>query len=152
MSIDKLRGIQVQGPFTQTASATTVETTLATTIIPAQSFSLPTSYLRVIAFGTVANNANAKTLKFYVGSASQSLSLQAGVATSWRLEAWVIGNGSASQKTNVAVLCGTTASTGTVDNYTVSTTESDIADITVKITGTATTTNDIVCTGCLFLT
>lgn len=141
----------IQGPFTSVSSATTVETTLGTANIAAQSLSGATSVLKVIAFGTIANNANAKTLKFYVGSTSQSFTLIPSEADSWYFTAYVVGNGAASQKSTATVICGP-AATGTCETYVISTTANDLADIVVKLTGTATTTNDIVSTGVLFFT
>lgn len=151
MSINKLNAVDIKGPFTSVGTVTTTETTLGTANIQPQSFTDPTSVLRVLAFGTVANNANAKTLKFYIGATSQSFTLQASVANSWRFEAYVVSNGSASQKSNATVICGI-SSGSTSETFTISSTENDLANIVVKLTGTATTTNDIVCTGCLFFT
>lgn len=152
MAIGQLQAITPsQVSVTTVGSVTTGETTLGTSTLQAQVFTLPSSIMHVIAWGSVANNANAKSLKFYFGSASQAFTLPASVAYDWKLDAWFSSKAAASQVGTAAVTIGAIAATS-AETYALATTENDLANIIVKITGTATTTNDITCKGFLVLT
>ena len=95
--------------------------------------------VRITAWGTTANNANAKTLKVYFGSLIQTITLPASVAGVWKLTAYVFSTSVDNQK-YVSELHNSNA---TIDQESGTLTESESAAITVKCTGTATTTNDI---------
>lgn len=151
MSVGPLGATVPQVTTATAGSVTTGETTLGTSTIQSQSFSPLSSLVHVVAFGSVANNANAKTLKFYFGSASQAFTLPTSVAYDWKLDAWFVSKAAASQIGTVCVTVGAIAATS-AETYALATTESDLANIIIKVTGTATTTNDITCKGFIVLT
>lgn len=132
----------LEGSGSTVGTVSTTETTLGSTVLQAQGMSGIGASVRIVSWGTVANNANTKTLKFYFGTTSQAFVLQSSVANSWLLEAYIVSTGSAAQTAVVTVRCGLVAAS-TIDVFTLTPTENDLANITVKITGTATTTNDI---------
>jgi hypothetical protein len=90
--------------------------------------------IRIIAWGTTANNSNTKQVKLYCGSAILTTALTVSQAGKWRIEAMVFRTGTDAQD-YVATLneYGTTAQTD-MENGTL--TEDDGAAITVKCTGT----------------
>lgn len=151
MSIGPLGAVTPQVSTTTVGTVTTAETTLGTSTIQSQSFTPLSSLVHVVAFGSVANNANAKTLTFYFGTATQAFTLPASVAYDWKLDAWFVSKAAASQIGTVCVTVGAIAATS-AETYALATTQSDLANITIKITGTATTTNDITCKGFIVLT
>jgi hypothetical protein len=115
-----------------------------------QVLTLPANYLagsfhvEYRASGTIANNANAKTLKVYFGSAAGIFSLPTGVAGDWFVTTTVYRTGASTQRYATQVLVvngGTAAVTGYVSTGTL--TETETAAITVKCTGTATSNDDI---------
>ena len=95
--------------------------------------------IRITAWGTKANNANAKTLRLYFGTAViLTHALGAGAAGVWKIIAEVTRTGVDAQK-YIATLIGTDtdAESGTAA-------QDDGAEITVKCTGAAVANNDIV--------
>lgn len=148
MAVDVFKAAQAEGTITSTGTVTTAETTLGTATLQAQGFVGALSVIHVIAWGTVANNANAKTLTLYFGAASQAFTLQASTANSWKLDAYFVSTGAATQTGTASVICGTAAAS-TGEAYTITPTENSQSNIVVKVTGTATTTNDIVSKGFL---
>lgn len=114
------------------------------------SYSLPASVLntnghaiRVRAAGTIANNANSKTLKFYFGStAILTASLPTSVAASWVLEAEIIRTGAATQEANATLIVGNGASYPVVAQA--NPTQTLTSATTIKCTGEATANNDII--------
>ncbi len=142
MSIGQYQSNTLEGSGSTVGTVSTTETTLGSTVLQAQGMSGVGASIQVVAWGTVANNANTKTLTFYFGGTSQAFVLQASTANSWFLEAWVVSTGTKTQTAVVTVRCGLVAAS-TTDVFTLSPTENDLANITVKVTGTATTTNDI---------
>jgi hypothetical protein len=110
-----------------------------------QTYDLPANYLtsngkgvRITAWGTKANNANAKTLKLYFGSAAiLTHSLATGAAGRWRITAEVFRTASNAQDYN-AFLVGTDE-----DAEVGNTTQTDNAAITIRCTGEATDNSDI---------
>lgn len=117
-----------------------------------QSFTLPANSLittnrgiRVHACGSAANNANAKTLKFYFGSQVFTTALPTSIAIAWCMDVDVIRTGASAQRTVAEariVNTGTNALTDALQLNTIAATET--STIVIKATGTATTDNDII--------
>lgn len=127
----------------------TGEDNLQTGIIGVNWLSNAGRRIRIRAWGTTANNANAKTLKLYFGSAAiLTTSLTANQAGKWFVEADVISTGTDTQD-YVAHLKETDGSTTQtlVDLENGSATQNDGANITIKTTGEATSNADIVSEG-----
>lgn len=115
--------------------------------LPANSLSANGKTIRIRAWGTAANNANAKTVKVYFGTATiLTTSLTASVADSWWVEALVVRTGASTQDV-VARLEETGANV--MDMEVGTATQTDTATIAIKLTGTATADNDIVQEGLL---
>lgn len=102
--------------------------------------------IRVRAWGTSANNANAKTLKAYFGSAAViSQSLTASIAGRWYAEYTAIRTGLSAQDVAGRVSEGlVTLGTGKFSQEIGTATQTETGALTIKLTGTATTDNDIV--------
>lgn len=121
------------------------EDVLATLDLPANSFnSASNRSVQVRAWGTGANNGNAKTLKIYWGAtAVMTVSLTTSQADTWSFDMMVVG--ATSQLVNVNFIQeGTTKITSTAQ---ATLAETITSDITIKVTGSATSNNDVVCTG-----
>ena len=103
--------------------------------------------VRICAWGSAANNANAKTLKLYLGTATIiSQSLTASIAGKWVIDAVVLRTGSDTQDI-FGVIHESTATLSATDKSAIeigTATQDEDAAITIKCTGEATTTNDIV--------
>lgn len=100
--------------------------------------------LRIVAAGTTANNADAKTVKLKFGTATLlTTALTVSQAGVWRIEAEVIRTGSSAQKYCAQLVQGGAATLLDAEQGT--TTETDTADIVVKTSGTATSNDDIIC-------
>lgn len=104
--------------------------------------------LRFTLWGTFAGNANNKTIKAHFGATSISLLSGGFNGGTWHAEVWLIRTAAATQ-----ILKGTIwlrVAAGTPDVYSPAQAtpgETLSGDVTFKITGEATTTNDIVCNG-----
>jgi hypothetical protein len=131
--------------------ADTNETTLWTYDLPANTLSADGRIVRVTVWGTVAANADTKTIKLYFGSSSFTLndSTTAPNGVGWTSTALYTRTGSGAQsRTKLYALFGATnqfpSAGGTAS-------ETDTAAITIKITGTNGTAaaNDIVFKGAL---
>jgi hypothetical protein len=113
-------------------------------------FALPASFLnainhgvRITAWGTVANNANAKTVIMYFGTiAIITTALTANQVGTWRINAVVVRTGASAQDYSAQLIQGGT--TTLIDAEGGSLTQTDTASITIKCTGTATSDNDII--------
>lgn len=128
---------------TAVGNVTTGEDNLITFSMPAGTFSAAKKGAHITAWGTAANNANAKTLKLYFGTlAILAVSLTANQVCTWRIEADVYSTGTDAQDYVSQILQGGTATL--VDVEVGSHTQDDGAAITIKCTGEATSTNDIV--------
>ena len=121
---------------------------LITYSLPASSLVAAGRGIRIKAWGTTANNANAKTLTLDFGS--QVISTQAmtvNEANVWEMTAVVARTGASTQDifARLDQLTGTALRKGTITAGT----QTETGAIVIKCTGTATTTNDIVCEGML---
>lgn len=126
------------------------EDDLMTYSVPADSLNVAKRGLRITVWGTTANNANAKTLKLYFGSAViLTNSLTASIAGVWRMVAEVISKGTDSQEAIAQLVTTGTAGVALNDVEVSTPTQDDGAAITIKCTGDATTTDDIIQRGLL---
>lgn len=107
---------------------------------PANALSGDGQGYRIEAVGTVANNANTKTLKVHFGATSLSFTLPISIAGTWVLRGNVVRTGAATQILNATVQCGTTA----IAPASASPTETLSSTSVIKCTGEATADNDIV--------
>lgn len=118
------------------------EDDLMSYVLPAGALEANGDGIHVSAWGVTANNANAKTLKMYFGTAlilTNSLTVsQSGV---WRVEASIIKTSANAQRCVVQLNEG--GATTQVDVESTSATETESASITVKLTGEATANNDV---------
>ena len=128
---------------TAVGNVTTGEDNLITYSLPINALYEAGRGVRITAWGTGANNANAKTLKLYFGTAViLTNSLTTSQANTWRMVAEVFSTGTDTQDYIAQFLqAGTVAQT---DIELGTATQDDGAVITIKCTGDATATNDIV--------
>lgn len=116
--------------------------------MPANAMSANGKGVEITAWGTNANNANAKTLKLYFGAqVILTTSLTTNQAGFWRITANVIRTGSSTQDYTAQLLQGGTTTLIDVESGTSAIT--DTANIIIKCTGDATADNDIVQEGLL---
>jgi hypothetical protein len=126
----------------------TGEDNLMTYSLPAGALSAAGKGVRITAWGTAANNADAKTLKLHFGSvAILTVSLTTSQACTWRIEAVVFSTGTDAQDYSAQLVQGGTATLVDVEGG--SLTQDDGAAITIKCTGEATSNNDVVQEGLL---
>ena len=98
--------------------------------------------VRIRAWGTTANNANAKTVTLAFGATTLvSTALTANQAGVWDINAIVIRTGDATQVAVATLNQG--GATTIVDSENTSPTENLTAAVTIKCTGTATANDDI---------
>jgi len=135
---------------TAVGNVTTGEDNLITYALPAFLNNGAGSGVRIKAWGTFANNANAKTLKVYYGT--QILltnALTINVAGTWYVEAIVLSTGLDTQDYVANLQSTGAAGVSVTDNEIGTATQNDGAAITIKCTGEATATNDVVQEGML---
>lgn len=120
------------------------EDDLMTYSLPANSLSINGQGMRITAWGTKANNANAKTLKVHFGSqVTLTTSLAAAAAGNWKAEALVLRTGVNTQDW----MTDLTGADEDQENGTAAQTET--AAIIIKCTGEGVADNDIVQEGML---
>lgn len=144
------KAVNINGTTTSTGTVSTTETTLGTFTLDSNQLNGASDAIHIVAWGTLTNNANAKTATLYFGSATQAFVLPASVATGWKLDAW-FSCLSATSQTGVAHMQASVIASATSDVFVISATENTKNTIVVKLTGTATTTNDITLKGMLVL-
>ena len=115
--------------------------------LPTDSFNVAGKSVHITVWGTTANNANAKTIKLYFGSVILTNALTINLAGIWRVEADVISTGTDAQDYVAQLVTTGAAGVALNDIEQGALTENDGAAITIKITGEATTTNDIIAKG-----
>lgn len=120
---------------------------LITYAMPANTLTASGRGLRIRAWGTTANNANAKTVTLNWGSqVIMTQALTTSLAGTWRIDATVLRTGSSTQDVFAELLQLSTV----LDKHTLTAgTQTETGAITIKCTGTATTDNDIVNEGLL---
>lgn len=124
---------------TPASSVTTGETDLMTYTMKAQTLISDGQILRSVYGGNVANNANAKTLKAYIGaSLIVTIGLTVSVATKWLIELFVVRMSSTTQRVYVSRAHNAFIAPGGTDGA------ADLqTDLVVKLTGTGVATTDI---------
>lgn len=125
---------------------------LMTYSLPANSLSVDGRGLRVTAWGRMANNANAKVLRFVFGSTSDGPNFTISVGIWWRAEVLIFRTGANAQDYVVTMYENQASSpTQAIKSFQTNgtATQTDTAAITVKFTGAATADNDIVQEGML---
>ncbi len=120
------------------------EDNLITYSLPANSLSSNNKAVRITAWGTTANNGNAKTLKVYFGAtAILTHAFPLSLANVWRVQAEVVRTGSNTQDA-IATMIRSIMTQVESDIEFTTPTATDSAAITIKCTGEATANNDIV--------
>lgn len=110
---------------------------------PAAALSGDRQSYRIEAAGTIANNANAKTVKFYFGATTVlTAALPTSVAASWKISANVIRTGATTQVADAVLHVGNGTTYPIV--ATAAPAETLSGTVVIKCTGTATANNDIV--------
>lgn len=121
----------------------TGEDDLITYTLPANALSANGKGVRITAWGTGANNVNAKTLKVYFGTqVILTFALTVSQANNWRVMGSVWRTGASTQDWQASLIQAGTASAVDAENGTA--TQTDTATIAIKCTGEATADNDIV--------
>lgn len=129
----------------------TGEDDLKTFPVPASTLATTNDCVWFEAFGTLANNANAKEIKVRFGSSGTTQIMATGAlptseAVSWRIKGRIFRTGAATQTAFAEI----TTSSGTYPASVGVTTALDQTlsnAISVRVTGEATSDNDIVCNG-----
>lgn len=122
----------------------TGEDNLITYSLPLKALYKTKSFVRYTAWGTTANNANAKTLKVYFGTQLMAtVTLAVSIAGTWRVVCEIFKTGASTQAYVATVIEGAaSAAYPTVQQGTAS--QTDTAAIVLKCTGEATDNNDII--------
>jgi len=129
---------------TQTGNIGAGEDDLCTVTIPARPFYKDGQGFKITAWGLVANNANAKTVKLLFGGQTIcTTAMTVNEVSFWRVEATILRSSVGNQAYNAHMTKG--ATTFITDIERGSLTVSEASDIIVKLTGTATSDNDVVC-------
>lgn len=124
----------------------TGEDNLITYLLPASCFAATAKGLRLRAWGTGANNDNAKIVRMYFGAtAVASANLTASQANQWNLEAEIYSTGANAQDFFSSFI--QTGAANVLISNTGTLIHSDAAIATCKCTGEASANNDIVQTG-----
>ena len=162
----KSTGLEVTGTVKSTAGTGTAEPVMVGTIsvnttavgnvgagtddlmtysLPANSLSANGKGVRITAWGTYANNANAKTLALLFGATTINTgSLTISQSGLWRCDAFVLRTGSSTQKYFATVQSGTTTVVASNNRSVGTAAETDAGAITIKFTGVGVSDNDIV--------
>ena len=121
------------------------EDNLQTYSLPAATLGVNGTGVRILCWGTTANNANAKTIKLYFGTDSLlTLTPTVSEAGMWMVGAHVMRTGAATQIACAAGQCGPTNTTVTATSGNVSSPTQTLANaVTIKCTGEATANDDI---------
>jgi len=130
--------------YASIGNITTGEDNLNTHLIPAYTLNWGDETVVAEWHGTKANNANTKTLKLYIGTTLVATKvLTASVAASWLARLTITSKGVSTQRCVAEFYDGGVA-TAPYEGATLDTTEVSTASITVKATGEATSTDDII--------
>ena len=123
---------------------------LITYSLPANAMTTATKGVRITAWGTTANNVNAKTVTLnFGGTAILTNALTASIAGVWRIEADVFSTGASAQDAIAQLVTTGTAGVALNDVEFTTMTETSTGAIVIKCTGTATDNDDIVQQGLL---
>lgn len=130
--------------ITTTGNVTTAETDLFTTSIAANTLATNSDTVEFYSAGTFAATANNKRVRIYFGATAilDTTALVVTTASNWSITGRLIRTGAATQKAIVTFVSSDTTVTGIV-NYTTPA-ETLSGAVTLRVTGQATATNDIV--------
>jgi hypothetical protein len=131
---------------TAVGNVDTGEDNLITYTLPALALLKVGSAIKIKAWGTAANNGNAKTVKLYFGVVVLTYALTAGAARVWCIEATIVKNGASTQDAFARL---TETPGNVIDQEITAPNQVDTAAITIKCTGEGVATNDIVQEGLL---
>lgn len=133
----------ISSNVTPASNVSTSETDLMTYALPASSLTAG-KIVKIKAWGTGANNANAKTLKAYLGATVMiSSSISISVLHQWWLEATIVCTATDAE-TYFALFSTNTAASAVAEANGMSTaTEATGSSITLKVTGTGGASSDI---------
>lgn len=135
-------------PYVDTTAVGNVGTgvdTLITYDLPANTLSTDGKGVRITVWGSIANNANAKTLRLWFGTANIiSYDFPTNATDRWRIVALVFRTATDAQDCDAQLVSITEQ-----DHEFSAETQDDGAAITIKCTGEATSNNDIVQEGLL---
>lgn len=130
---------------TQTGNTLTGEDDLASYSVPANTLAVNGQSLWFEAWGTFAANSNSKTVRVRFGTTGTNLiSTLTGVLNGggWSVRGRIIRTGAATQKANGTAIA---SASGTADSDTVTGLDQTLSGaVTLKVTGEATATNDVV--------
>lgn len=113
--------------------------------LAANSFRAAGKYAHVTAYGTFANNVNAKTLRLYWGStAILTQAFVISIASTWRIEADIVSTGTDTQDYCSQFVAVGTAGAALNDLENGTSAQDDGAAILIRCTGTAVADNDII--------
>lgn len=125
-------GSNVQASTTGVGNgADTTEDVLYTFSLPANSLTVTGQTIEVFASGTLANNANNKTVRLYFGAQVYSLGLVATANVVWTAKLTVTRTGSSAQLISAQGMIGATP----IAPALLTGAETDTAAITIKVTG-----------------
>lgn len=132
---------------TSAGNVGTGEDDLLSSVLPGGTLGTNGMGVRITAGGRLANNANAKTIKVYFGATaifSLGFSAAPGADYAWRIVAEVIRTGASAQLA-FATFVGAVPNDNAGDRATQRATPGAnlASDVTIKMTGTATDTNDV---------
>jgi len=140
---------------TQTGNVGTGEDPLIDFSLPANALAVNGQSIRVEAYGTIANNANSKRLRFRFGTGGTNLVLDttaafAGIAANWELVATIHRTGAATQKGYCKITVNDPAflSANTQIGFSSALDQTLSGAVTIRISGEATANNDVVIQGC----
>ena len=137
-------GASMKVSTTAVGNVTTGEDTLITYDLPAASLASANDYVEVEAWGTYANNINAKTVKLYFGAVVISTkALTTSINGTWSAKGKVFRTGAATQDV-FGLLTEEHEGTGIISQNITTATETLSSAITIKCTGEATDTDDVV--------
>jgi hypothetical protein len=130
---------------TQTSSGAGSPVTIKSFTLPAGKMAAANMALHLRAWGTTANNANAKTVRFNFGATVVfTITLNTSSAATWQIEAFIYRTGAATQKVFQCISShGTTMFSPLIS----SAAETMANAITVALTATQTSAGDVVAEG-----
>lgn len=125
------------------------EDDLMTYSLPANALTTTARGIRIKCWGVGANNANAKRLRLYFGSAAiLDVTITTGSARSWEIVADVIRTGSNTQKTYARIIEGANsgAAVAAINGAQLhaAPTQTETSAIVIKMTGEATANDDVI--------
>ncbi len=130
---------------TPVGNVTTGEDTLMTVDLTANSLITTGQYLEWEVAGTNANNINSKVVKVYFGGTLVlTLTLTASLAGSWRAKVTIVRTGSSTQTWVCEATRTSAGGTTAISNTSGTCAETETAAITMKTTGEAVNTDDII--------